>query len=365
MIDARDLAFMDMAYGLAEKALGCACPNPHVGAVVVREGRVVGHGHHERAGTAHAEAVALARAGRLARGATLYVTLEPCVHWGRTPPCLEAVLAAGLVRVVVSAADPNPGVRGRGIRGLRKAGIPVEVGARSERGRPLNEAYAKWIRTRRPFVTLKAALSLDGKMATRTFESAWISGPGTREYMHLVRAENDAVLIGAGTAARDDPRLGVRHPNWPDKKILRVVLDPELRLSPRARLFRDAAGPVLVIAGGRVSARKIRSLSERGAEVLVLGGRTRGFDLELVFAALGERGVTSVLIEGGGTVATSILERKLADKILLSLSPLLIGGREAVAFYAGRGAGRLAESLRLGRLSTVRIGEDVVMEGYV
>jgi len=365
MRNARDLAWMDMAYGLAEKALGGVSPNPHVGAVVVRDGRVVGFGHHEGPGQPHAETVALRRAGRRARGATLYVTLEPCVHWGRTPPCLEAVVASGVGRVVVSTIDPNPAVRGRGLRGLRRAGIAVELGARAERGRRFNEAYAKWITTRRPFVTLKAALSLDGKLATKTFQSGWISGPGTRDYMHLVRAEHDAVLVGARTAGADDPLLSVRHPNWPGRKIVRAVLDPELRLSARARLLRTpAAGPVLLFANARAPARKVEALAGRGAEIVVLPGRSGDLDLGRVLEALGERGVASVLIEGGGSVAASVLDGRLADKVLLSFSPRLIGGREAVAFYAGEGAASLGEALRLSRLSTVRLGEDIVMEGY-
>jgi len=366
MTDARDLALMDMAYGLAEKALGCACPNPHVGAVIVKGGAVVGHGHHEGPGTAHAEAVALARAGRRARGATLYVTLEPCVHWGRTPPCLDAVVDSGVARVVVSTIDPNPAVRNRGILGLRRAGIAVDLGTRAERGRRLNEAYAKWISARRPFVTLKAALSLDGKMATRTFASTWVSGPEAREYMHLVRAEHDAVLVGARTAEFDDPRLTVRHPNWPGKKIIRVVLDPGLRLSPRARLFRSPKdGRVLVFTRAGASARRAASLSEQGAEIIALPGRSPRLDLERVLSSLGERGVTSVLVEGGGAVAASFLDARLADRVLLSLSPRLIGGRRAVAFYAGRGAAGLGDALKLSRLSAFRVGADFIVEGYV
>ena len=365
MTDARDLALMDMAYGLAEKALGCACPNPHVGAVVVKGGAVVGHGYHQGPGTAHAEAVALARAGRRARGATLYVTLEPCVHWGRTPPCLDAVVASGVARVVVSVVDPNPSVRNRGIQGLRRAGIAVDLGARAERGRRLNEAYAKWIRTRRPFVTLKAALSLDGKMATRTFASAWVSGLEAREYMHFVRSEHDAVLVGARTAELDDHRLTVRIPNGPRKRILRAVLDPDLRLSPRARLLQTPeAGRVLIFTKTGTPARKASALAERGAEVIALPGRSNRLDLEGVLASLGQRGVTSVLVEGGGAVASSFLDLRLADRVLLSLSPLLIGGRRAVAFYAGQGAAGLSDALRLSRVSAFRVGADFIVEGY-
>jgi diaminohydroxyphosphoribosylaminopyrimidine deaminase/5-amino-6-(5-phosphoribosylamino)uracil reductase len=366
MIDSQDLAYIDMAYGLAEKALGRTCPNPHVGAVVVRGRTIVGFGHHEAAGKPHAEAVALGRAGPRARGATLYLTLEPCVRWGRTPPCVDDVMASGVSRVVVSALDPNPAVHGRGVEILRRAGISVDVGVRPERGPRLNETYTKWITTSQPFVTLKAALSLDGKMATRAFEATWISGPETRAYMHLVRAEHEAILVGARTVLRDDPRLTVRHPNWPGKKIVRVVLDPELRIPPRSRLFRTMeAGPVLIIGNGRASRRTIAGLAGRGAEVVIQRGCGAELDLGRVLETLGGRGVTSVLVEGGGAVAASFLDARLADKVILSFSSRLIGGRDAVAFYAGEGVAALRDALHLSRLSAVRIGDDLVVEGYL
>jgi len=366
MITPRDFAYLDMAFGLAAKALGCTCPNPQVGAVIVRGGAIVGFGHHQAAGSAHAEAVALERAGLRARRATLYVTLEPCVHWGRTPPCVEAVVASGIARVVVAALDPNPAVYARGVRRLRRAGIEVEVGARGGRDRRFNEGYEKWIATRRPFVTVKAALSLDGKMATKTSEAAWISSRETRAYMHLVRAEHDAVLVGAETALRDDPRLTVRPPSGPGRKILRVVLDPELRLPPEARIFRTPdGGPVLLAANERAGRARRKTLAARGADIEIFPGRSPRLDLGQVLDRLGARPVASVLVEGGGAIAASFLDERLADKVLVSLSPLLIGGERAVAFYAGRGTARLRDALRLSRLSTVRLGGDLLVEGYV
>ena len=242
MTAAHDAAYMNLAYSLAEKGLGRTSPNPCVGAVVVREDRIVGWGHHERAGGPHAEIIALGRAGRRARGATLYTTLEPCVHWGRTPPCADAVLGAGLRRIVVSAADPNPRINGRGIARIRAAGLALDVGVLAERHDRLNEAYNKFIRRKLPFVTLKAAVSLDGRLATRTGDSRWISSAASREYIHLVRGEQDAILVGAGTALRDDPRLTVRHPNWPGKRLTRVILDPGLRLPLSASIFSARSG---------------------------------------------------------------------------------------------------------------------------
>jgi diaminohydroxyphosphoribosylaminopyrimidine deaminase/5-amino-6-(5-phosphoribosylamino)uracil reductase len=366
MIEARDLAFMDMAFALAEKALGRTSPNPHVGAVVVKTGKVVGFGHHEAAGSPHAEAAALEKAGALARGACLYVTLEPCVHWGRTPPCADAVIASGVGRVVLAALDPNPVVLGRGVRRIRGAGITVETGARAGRHARLNEGYAKWIATRRPFVTLKAALSLDGKMATKTYAASWISSAATRSYLRLLRAEHDAVLVGAQTALRDDPRLTLRDPRRPGKRVVRVILDPKLRLPAGARIFQTMAeGPLLLVANESAPAARRREVEAAGAEVIVLPGKGNRLDPGLILDCLGARSVTSVLVEGGGAVATSFLDARLPNKIIVSLSPRLIGGEKAVAFYSGRGAEALGEALRLSRVSTFRVGPDFILEGYV
>ena len=366
MTAARDTAYMRLAYDLAEKGLGRTSPNPCVGAVLVRGDRIVGHGFHEGPGRPHAEIVALGRAGRSARGATLYLTLEPCVHWGRTPPCADAVLAAGLRRIVVSAVDPNPLVSGRGLRRIREAGIGLTVDVLAGRHGLLNAAYDKFITRRIPFVTLKAAVSLDGRMATRTGDSRWISGPAARDYAHLVRGEHDAILVGIGTAVRDDPRLTVRHFNWPGKKIVRVVLDPRLRLSPRARLFSTLAhGPVLVFTAPTAGAKAVRALEKRGAEVVRTPARGDTLDLRAVLAELGGREVSSVLVEGGGTIATAFLEGRLADKVLLAVSPRLIGGRSAVPLFGGTGPARLTGGLSLNRVTSFRLGPDIIVEGFL
>lgn len=366
MISASDSARMNLAYRLAEKGLGRTSPNPCVGAVVVREDRVVGHGHHEGAGKPHAEIVALGRAGRLARGATLYVTLEPCVHWGRTPPCVDTVLAAGLRRVVVSAVDPNPLVSGRGIERIRAAGLELAAGVLADRHARLNEAYNKFIRGKIPFVTLKAAVSLDGRMATRTGDSRWISTPAARDYVHLVRGEQDAILVGIATALRDDPRLTVRHPNWPGKRIARVILDPGLRLPPSAGIFSTrAGGPIMIFAGPAGPEKAARALGRRGAEIVRVPCVRKRPDLSRVLAELGRREISSVLVEGGGAIATAFLEARLVDKILLAVSPRLIGGAKAVPLFGGEGPARLADSLGLGRVSSFRLGGDLIVEGYL
>jgi len=365
MNDFRDAAYMQMAYGLAEKAIGGAGPNPCVGALVVKNGVIVGHGYHPGAGHPHAETLALAGAGERAHGATLYVTLEPCVHWGRTPPCVDAVLTAGLKKVVVSALDPNPLVLGKGIRALRRAGLDVTVGLLAERNRRLNEGYVKYITRKAPFVTLKAALSLDGKMATRTFDSRWISAEATREYVHLLRGECDALLVGINTILRDDPLLTVRHSNWPKKKIVRVILDAGLRIPLKARVLSTLpGGKVIVFAAANAPPRKKEALTGKGVEVISLPARGRRLDLGRVLAKLGQLEIASLLVEGGGQTATAFLERKLADKVLLSISPRLIGGRDAVSFFGGAGAARIKDALRLKTVSSFRIGEDTLLEGY-
>jgi diaminohydroxyphosphoribosylaminopyrimidine deaminase/5-amino-6-(5-phosphoribosylamino)uracil reductase len=366
MSDLSDIGYMHLAYSLAEKAIGRASPNPYVGAVVVKDGRIVGHGYHEGPGRPHAEIVALRRAGRRAARATLYVTLEPCVHWGRTPPCVDTVLAAGLARIVISSLDPNPLVFRKGLGRIRAAGVPAAVGVLEDRNRRLNEAYEKYITRKTPFVTLKAALTLDGRMATRTFDSRWISSAAARDYFHLVRAENDALMVGIRTVLRDDPLLTVRHPRWPGKRITRVLLDPGLRLPREARLLGPLGrGEVIAFANERAPRSRAAALMKAGVEVVVLPGRSPVLDLERVLADLGRREIASVLVEGGGRVATSLLEGRLADKALFSISPRLIGGEKAVSLFGGRGADALANALSLASASIFRLGDDLIVEGYL
>ncbi|MHB8053816.1 MAG: bifunctional diaminohydroxyphosphoribosylaminopyrimidine deaminase/5-amino-6-(5-phosphoribosylamino)uracil reductase RibD [Candidatus Aminicenantales bacterium] len=369
MINARDLAFLDMAEALAVRALGATHPNPHVGAVVVRDGKIVGAGHHEAAGRPHAEIAALHKAGKKAVGATLYLTLEPCVHWGRTPPCAETVLSSGIRRVVIAALDPNPVIHGLGIRRLRRGGLAVDVADRAARKSGLNEMHEKYIVAKRPFVTLKAALSLDGKLATRAGDARWISSPEARVYAHFLRSENDAVLVGTNTIRHDDPRLTVRPPGRKGKPIVRVVLDPDLRTPPDAKLFSQKdGGPVLLYARAAAAdrARRIRKsrLERSGAEVIEVGGSGRALDLDRVLSDLGRREIAGLLVEGGGRTAVGFIEAGLVDKAIFVFAPLLIGGRDAVSLFGGRGFRRLADAPRLSRISSFRLGGDLFMEGY-
>jgi len=365
MNNLKDLSYMEMSYALAARARGSASPNPYVGAVVVREDRVVGWGYHEKPGRPHAEIIALRRAGSLAKGGTLYVTLEPCVHWGRTPPCIDTVLRAGLRRVVISSLDPNPIVYKKGVRALRRAGIEVAVGILAEKNARLNEAYIKFITRNLPFVVVKSAVSLDGRLATGTFDSRWISSAAARDYAHLLRGECDALLVGINTVLRDNPLLTVRHPTWGKKKIVRVVLDSGLRFPLRARLLSTLErGSLLIFAAAGSPAGKKEALGRKGAEVIEVGRSARGLDLGEVLSKLAERGITSLLVEGGSQAITSFLEGRHADKAVLIVAPRLIGGERAPSFFEGRGFKRVEESLGLRRVLTFGIGPDFVIEGY-
>ncbi|MGD0782779.1 MAG: bifunctional diaminohydroxyphosphoribosylaminopyrimidine deaminase/5-amino-6-(5-phosphoribosylamino)uracil reductase RibD [Candidatus Aminicenantales bacterium] len=365
MTDRRDRAYMEMALGLAAKSAGRTSPNPCVGAVLVKDGIIVGWGHHEAAGQPHAEVVALARAGRNAEGATLYVTLEPCVHWGRTPPCADAVAAAGVKRVVAADHDPNPLVRTKGAARLRAAGIEFEHGVLADRNLRLNRHYMHFIGGRLPFVTLKAAVSLDGKMVPPAGAGRWLTSEETRAYSHLLRAEHDAVLVGAGTVLADDPRLSVRHPNWPGKKIIRVVLDGHLRTPADARLLADRnGGPVLIFSGPAAPMEKRAALEKAGAEVIVLPLKKGALDLDEALRLLGQRDVTGVLVEGGERIMKSAIRPPRFHRLVLMIAPLVVGGADAISFYGG-GAQTGPRALRLRRMVRFLIGPDTIVEGEI
>jgi diaminohydroxyphosphoribosylaminopyrimidine deaminase/5-amino-6-(5-phosphoribosylamino)uracil reductase len=366
MIQSTDLAFMDMAYGLAEKGIGRASPNPCVGAVVVQRGAVVGAGWHQGPGTLHAEALALRQAGRRAKGATLFVTLEPCVHWGHTPPCVASLIEARLGRVVISSYDPNPLVFRSGVRTLRRAGLEVLVGVRPEKNLRLNEAYFAFIRRHTPFVTLKAAVTLDGRLATRTGDSKWISSPLARDYAHLLRAEHDAVLAGIGTVLGDDPQLTVRHSLWRGKRLRRIVLDSRLRFPLSARMLKTLrSGEILIFSGRGSPAAKARKLEKMGAEVVRVKSRGPFLSLPDVLRELGRRKVASLLVEGGSGVASAFLEAGLVDKVFLTLSPKLVGGCQAPCLYEGRGAASMSLALGLKNIHSFILGEEIFVEGYL
>jgi len=357
--------YMERALALASRGRGRTSPNPMVGAVLVRNHTIIGEGFHAARGSDHAEVIALKAAGASATGATCCVTLEPCAHYGRTPPCADALIRAGVARVVAATYDPNPAVAGHGMRTLREAGIPVEVGLLEEEAVRLNEAYFKYIRTREPLVILKAAMSLDGKLATRTGDSQWITGEQTRRRVHELRNVVDAVVVGIGTVLRDDPMLTTRLGGQEGRDPLRVIVDSRGRLPVTARLLRSGSRPVLVATSPRISRARLRTLEECGAEVTVLPPGEGGVSLPDLLRELGRREITSVMIEGGGRLATSALEAGIVDKLMLMLAPVLVGGKRAPMLLQGEGVEKFADALRVRHLTVERIGDDCVLEGYL
>lgn len=364
MKELKDFFYLQMAYGLAEKAIGWASPNPYVGAVIVKKDTIIGHGYHERPGKLHAEVIALQRAGSLARNSTAYINLEPCVHWGKTPPCIESLLQARVGRVVVSDFDPNPLVSKKGIKKLKEAGIEVSLGLLQEKNRRLNETYIKYITKNIPFVAAKVAVSLDGKMATKTFSSRWISSAETRKYIHLLRGEYDALMIGVNTLIKDDPLLTVRHPNWRSKRLTRIILDSHLRFPLGSRILSTLSrGKILVFTLKQAPSKKADALRKKGVEVIPLSSSR--IDSNKVLSWLGEHEISSVLVEGGSRLLTFMLEERAVDKIFVTLSPKLIGGKAAPTFLQGKGADFIKDSVSLKRTHSFQIDEDLIVEGYL
>jgi diaminohydroxyphosphoribosylaminopyrimidine deaminase/5-amino-6-(5-phosphoribosylamino)uracil reductase len=332
---AEDEKWMGMA--LERGASGNPSPNPHVGAVVVKGGVLVGAGHHERAGEEHAEIAALREAGARAKGATLYVTLEPCNHTGRTPPCTDALMAAGLGRVVIACRDPNPHVAGGGVERFREAGVDVGVGCREAEGLKLIAPWTKFVTTGMPYVTLKLGLSLDGRIASRTGASKWVTGPEARARVHLLRAQHDAVVVGIGTALADDPRLTVR--DAPGHSPLRVVFDTKLRLPIASRLVQTAREvPTWVVCTTDAASSAEEQLVERGVEVLRASPSAEGrIDPLAALRLLATRGIVSVMIEGGAELAGSVLAGTAVDELHAFIAPILLGprGRPGAVDWAG------------------------------
>lgn len=354
---------MRMALAEAARGVGRTHPNPAVGAVVVRSGKVVGRGFHAKAGSPHAEVMALADAGASAKGAELYVTLEPCDHFGRTPPCTKAILEAGVTRVVAGTGDPNPVVAGKGLAHLRSAGVEVETGVLEAECRALIRGFSKHVTSGLPFVTLKVATTLDGKLATRTGDSKWITGPAARERVHRWRDEHDAVLVGAGTVRADDPLLTTRLdvpavPSRAPRTAVRVVIDGALGIDPGARILDASAGPTWVLTG-EAKAEQSRAVAARGAEVIRVGDGGR-FGLREALAVLGRRGITSVLVEGGAEIHGQLLESGLVDEVCVFIAPV-VAGADGKSWAGFSGAAAMGAAMRLRTTSVERLGDDVLV----
>lgn len=355
--------FMTQALGLARRAEGKTAPNPLVGAVVVNRGRVVGSGYHKRAGSAHAEAAALRSAGARARGGTLFVTLEPCDHHGRTPPCTEALIRSGIARVVIGARDPNPISNGRGLKRLRGAGIQVRLGLLSREARALNLPFEKAMTRKLPMVIAKVGQSLDGKLATVSGESRWITSVAARRLGHVLRGSADAIVVGINTVLKDDPRLSARGVGAASGKPAKVILDSHLRIPLKARCLQASSAALVIIATVSTNAKKRQALERKGAEVWVFKSVRGRVPLTTLFKQLAARGLQMVLIEGGGEVLASAFAERLVDRVVWCVAPILIGGRTAPTSVAGSGVRRLSQAVRIRDIQVRRVGGDVCIEG--
>lgn len=365
-----DTFYMRRALELAARGLGRTSPNPAVGCVVVAGDGIVGEGFHRRAGEAHAEVLALAQAGARARGSTVYVTLEPCSHHGRTPPCTEALLAAGVARVVYACEDCDPRSAGKAAAILQSGGVQVTAGVLCEEARRLNEAYFKHKRTGLPFVTLKLAASLDGKIATRTGDSRWISGEMSRRRVHEMRDRSDAVMVGVGTVLSDDPLLTTRLGEPGTRDPLRVIVDSTARTPPTARVVALGGAKCVIAVGENAPAHRVVELVRAGAEVLRLpavscGNGESRVSLPHLLRALGDRGVMSVLLEGGCALAGAMVDGGLVDKLCLFFAPRIFGGVQALPMLGGRGAATVEEAPKAHVASVERVGEDILVTGYL
>ncbi|MFW6056828.1 MAG: bifunctional diaminohydroxyphosphoribosylaminopyrimidine deaminase/5-amino-6-(5-phosphoribosylamino)uracil reductase RibD [Chloroflexota bacterium] len=359
---------MECALSLARLATGYSSPNPAVGAVVVRDGEVVGMGYTQPVGGHHAEIVALKQAGEKARGASLYVTLEPCCHFGRTPPCTRAIVEADVAEVHVAMLDPNPAVFGKGIAELNDAGIKTYVGTHEDTARQINEAYIKYITTGLPFITAKFAMSLDGKIATRTGHSQWISNEQARCYVHSVRHTVDAIMVGVNTLITDDPRLTARgccgKSGCTTKQPVRVVVDGSGRTPLNAKAFFQPGKTVVAWIGDGDGVKR-EQIEALGVEVLSVEGSEDLVDLEALLRTIASRGVSTVLLEGGSELLGYAFDHGLVDKVLAFIAPIIIGGKEGRTAVGGIGASTVSEALDLERVEVKSFADNVLVSGYV
>jgi len=365
-----DNHFMEMALDLAKKGRGFTSPNPMVGAIIVRDDNIVGKGFHQAAGTAHAEVNAIDDAGPLAQNATLYVNLEPCNHIGRTPPCSEKIVAAGIKRVVVAMRDPNPDVKGGGIEYLESHGVQVTLGVCEDQAVKLNEIFRKYIQTKQPLTIVKCAATLDGRIATKTGDSKWVTGKESRRFVHELRHAVDAIMVGINTIEKDNPNLTTRLNNtFGDIKGLdptRIILDTHLRISEQAKLLRlDSDSDTVIITGSAVSQKKKARIEALGVRVVESSLQHGLIDLPRLMKLLGNWGITSLLIEGGGRVVASALSAGIVDKIIFFYAPKILGGDDGIPICKGAGASLMNDCIQVKDIQVRRFGDDIMVEGYI
>jgi diaminohydroxyphosphoribosylaminopyrimidine deaminase/5-amino-6-(5-phosphoribosylamino)uracil reductase len=356
--------YMQLALGLALKAKGETRPNPAVGALVVKNGKIVGRGYHKKAGLAHAEVIALEQAGPKAQGASLYVTLEPCTHFGKTPPCVHKIIASGVREVIVGMVDPNPKNNGRGIEILRRSKIKVKVGFLEDQLRRLNEVFIKYITKRVPFITVKVAQSLDGRIATRSGDSKWITTDKSRVYAHRLRSEFDAVMVGVNTILRDNPRLNAPSS---DKRFIKIVVDSQLSTPQDANIFSKDASSVIIVTLPAQPAQQTenRKILSGKAKILEVKEKAGQINLKDMLKKLAQEKISNILVEGGGTLIGTLFDEGLVDRILFFISPKIIGGKDAISSVMGQGIGRIDRAVKLRDVKLKHMGEDFLIEGYV
>jgi len=358
-----DTHFMKEVLKEARKGLGNTSPNPMVGALIVKDGKILARGYHRRAGAPHAEADALSKLGGRSEGAALYVNLEPCNHYGRTPPCTEAILAAGIARVVIAMKDPNPDVKGGGCAYLRAKGLDITEGVLEKEARQLNEVFIKYSKTKKPFVTLKSAITLDGWCATSSGHSKWVTNERSRAYVHRLRAFSDAVLVGVGTVIADDPQLTVRAVKG--RNPLRIVVDTSLRTPYDARVVRDISDSgTLIAVGPGVKAERLIKMTGRGVEVIRCPEADGRIDLAALLERLGKMSVTSLLVEGGAEIAGAFLRGRLVDKLVVFLAAKLLAGGDGLPMAGGPGALSMDRCLRVADVRVKNMGGDIMITGY-
>ena len=358
-----DTQYMHTAMQLALRAKGQTSPNPMVGCLIVKGNKILAEGWHQAAGKDHAEVAALKKMDFKARGAKMYVTLEPCVHYGRTPPCVDSILRSGIKEIVVGMKDPNPLMNGKSIALLKNAGIKTKVGVLQKELKQMNEAFIKYIKTRMPFVVAKCAQTLDGKIATAAGDSQWITSEKTRLFARNLRNEFDAILAGIETVLKDDPRL---NPSQSAKCLKKIILDSRLRISPRARLFKGIRPSRCILAvTKKARLKKIKYFQQRGVNVLICPERQGRIDLRWLFKELAKKEIVSILIEGGAHVIGSALRENLVDKMHIYAAPRILGDEGALSSVAGLKAGKIAKAVFLKNLTVQKIGRDLFLTGYV
>ena len=357
-----DSVFMQRAIDLAVKAKGNTSPNPVVGAVIVKNGKVISEGFHRCAGSDHAEIVAIKKAGAKAKGAGLYVTLEPCYHYGKTPPCVDAIIKSGIKEVVIAMKDPNPKTQGKSIIKLKKSAIKTKVGILKRQAQEINEAFIKYIDQGMPLVTAKCAQTLDGKIATALGNSKWITSKPTREYAHKQRDEFDAILVGINTVLKDDPQLNGYKKS---KKLKKIVLDSSLKISLEAELFKSVEGSVFIATTKKASKKKTESLLSRGVNVIICPEKNNKIDLKWLFKKLAQFGILSILIEGGAHVIGSALYEKLVDKMQIYIAPKIIGDQKALSSIAGLNIRDVNKAVQLEKIKIKLINKEILVSGYV